>query len=662
MAIRSGFFNSVSGDRRYLAGNFAEYFSTFIGNGVFPNPSSGLQVISNGGLNLSVKAGKGWINGYYLFNDSDYELTLDGSDSVLSRIDRVIMRLSLNSREIEIRVKKGTYSGSPIAQPLTRDSDFYELALADINVNSGILGFSQSNITDQRMNSALCGIVQGTVNQVDTTTIYNQYEDWFNQTRNQGEIAQQAQLSRQEQEFRTWFEGIMGILDGDVAGNLANEIARVEGKLDEHIADYIKHPVVATATFSNNQYTVNIETTPTILMEGMGVVFLARNDSTGDTTLKINTRTAYPILRPNGLPLTNVKANSYYAVRFSLVTRSFMLLGEGGEYGDATPSTVKRGVSFGTEDGLSVGTMPFLPERFIGETFYRTAIHNYAFSNTESKNFITADNKFFVGDFNGTIYKYDIEDKTYSIIGYPSVSGTLYRIFGNDNGDSIFAIIDSSVYYYNGAWTLLGNGVKSAGYSACSNSSGTDIFYANSNNKLTKMNVSTKVTTTLGSDNVNAASGALRWRSDNTIWQLTEDKVIKQINVTSGAVIKSITIELGTIIGISFVREQSNDIVASILGTNASGERVLVTSSYNGVFSQRASYQFSGTAYFVSSIDGSKFTFNDTSTRLIYKVDGGFELAASLPNNASTSINYQISSNGYYVNSGNQFTTVVAYK
>ena len=44
---RSAFFNSINGDRRYKAEVFAEYFSSFIGNGVFPNPSTSLQVIAN---------------------------------------------------------------------------------------------------------------------------------------------------------------------------------------------------------------------------------------------------------------------------------------------------------------------------------------------------------------------------------------------------------------------------------------------------------------------------------------------------------------------------------------------------------------------------------------------------------------------------------------
>lgn len=66
MAIRSGLFNSVNGDRRYKADFFAEYFASFIANGVFPNPSTGLQVLANQNMTVAIKPGKAWINGYFL--------------------------------------------------------------------------------------------------------------------------------------------------------------------------------------------------------------------------------------------------------------------------------------------------------------------------------------------------------------------------------------------------------------------------------------------------------------------------------------------------------------------------------------------------------------------------------------------------------------------
>ena len=132
MAIKSGLFNSVAGDRRYKAEDFADYFATFISNGVFPNPSTGLQVIANGNMNIVIRMGKAWIFGYYLTNDADYNLKIDVADGVLNRIDRIVLRLDYAKRMIYPSIKKGAYASSPVAPTLQRDPDAYEIALADI--------------------------------------------------------------------------------------------------------------------------------------------------------------------------------------------------------------------------------------------------------------------------------------------------------------------------------------------------------------------------------------------------------------------------------------------------------------------------------------------------------------------------------------------------
>ncbi|WP_313758573.1 hypothetical protein [Tissierella sp.] len=232
MAIRSGFFNSINGDRRYDASRFAEYFSTFIGNGVFPNPSTGLQVVSNNDMTVTVKAGKAWIDGYILINDDDYILNIDVADGVLNRIDRVVLRYDVVGREIRIEIKKGTFASSPVAPSLQRDADVYELGIADIRINRGAVSITQANITDLRLSTGLCGIVHGTVDQVDTTTLFNQYKNWYEQITGQAEIDMEEMKQQFEQEFLIWFDGIKNILDENAAANLLNMINVTDNNLN----------------------------------------------------------------------------------------------------------------------------------------------------------------------------------------------------------------------------------------------------------------------------------------------------------------------------------------------------------------------------------------------------------------------------------------------
>lgn len=202
MPITSGFFNSVNGDRRYKAEDFARFFARFIANGVFPDPSTGFQVIANGDMTVSLRPGDAWIFGFWINNDSNYVMPLDIADGVLKRIDRIALRLTYLNREIIPVVKNGVPSSSPVAPVLQRDADAYEIALADVYINNGAISISQANITDQRMNTDLCGVVTGILGHIDTTDLFAQYQVTFNE----------------------WFADAQGTLSGDVAGNLLAQI------------------------------------------------------------------------------------------------------------------------------------------------------------------------------------------------------------------------------------------------------------------------------------------------------------------------------------------------------------------------------------------------------------------------------------------------------
>ncbi|GAA0774622.1 hypothetical protein GCM10008908_24780 [Clostridium subterminale] len=204
---RSSFFNAVLNgeayDRVYLAEDYARYFSSFIGNGVFPTPSTNLQVVANGTtMNIILKGGKGWINGYFYENTDDLTLNVAIADGVLNRIDRVVLRLDFINREIKAYVKKGTFASSPVAPTLIRNSDMYELGLADIRVNKGVTKIVQADITDLRQNNTYCGLVAGVVQQIDTTNLFTQFQSSFD----------------------IWFEHMKGQLSTDAAGNLQSQI------------------------------------------------------------------------------------------------------------------------------------------------------------------------------------------------------------------------------------------------------------------------------------------------------------------------------------------------------------------------------------------------------------------------------------------------------
>jgi hypothetical protein len=220
---KSSFFKSVAGDRKYKVEDFAEFFNSLLTNGVFPNPSTNLQALSNSNMTITIKTGKAWINGYVYINTDDLIVSVDVADGVLKRIDRVVIQYSNINREIKVKVKKGAFASSPVAPILQRDADIYELGIADILINTGTVSINQSNITDLRMNTTYCGWVNSLI-QADTTAIFNQYLDWYNSKTSQYQIDLDAMEVQFQSDFNTWFTTIQNTLSGDIAGNLLNKI------------------------------------------------------------------------------------------------------------------------------------------------------------------------------------------------------------------------------------------------------------------------------------------------------------------------------------------------------------------------------------------------------------------------------------------------------
>ena len=213
MSYTSGFFDAVDQgngnyDRVYDAASFAHYFSLLIKNGVFPDPSTGLQVkaSSTPNMTVSVQPGSAWINGYYFTLKDTPEILTIQSNATLFRIDSVILGLNYTNREIKPYIRSSAVSSAPSAVTLQRDGSVYEIELARVLVGPGVTQIVQQNITDMRTNTASCGIVAGTIDQIDTTDLFAQYSASFND----------------------WFDGVKADLGEDVAGSLLAKIQTLE--------------------------------------------------------------------------------------------------------------------------------------------------------------------------------------------------------------------------------------------------------------------------------------------------------------------------------------------------------------------------------------------------------------------------------------------------
>lgn len=209
MAQESGFFNSVKQDstydREYDASDFARYFSLFVGDGVFVNPATQLQVVQKTGLTVTVKAGAAFIEGYWFFLTEDEDVKIPANSTTYAVNTNVCVTLNKSTRTINLKVREAVSSVLPV-----NNGTEHDLVLATIEVGVGASQITNAVITDRRPYAQYCGYVKGLVETVDASELFTQFTAQFEQ----------------------WFENIKGQLEEDPASALAQRITELEEKVD----------------------------------------------------------------------------------------------------------------------------------------------------------------------------------------------------------------------------------------------------------------------------------------------------------------------------------------------------------------------------------------------------------------------------------------------
>lgn len=167
-------------DKEYVADDFARYFRAFISSGIFMKEDTNLQVIANGDMTVTLKAGKMIIDGYRYDNTGDIIIEIDPADGVLGRIDRVSATWCKDEGDIHYTLQKGTPSYEPVAPECRRTEEYKDYVVADIYVAAGVIKIQQQNITDQRLNSDVCGLAIP-FTELNTDAIFTQYQDAVNE-------------------------------------------------------------------------------------------------------------------------------------------------------------------------------------------------------------------------------------------------------------------------------------------------------------------------------------------------------------------------------------------------------------------------------------------------------------------------------------------------
>lgn len=208
------FWDSQNGDRTYSSESFERWLKKFFTTGVF---NGDLQVSASSGMTLSIAPGYANVDGKVRFWDSAFTLTLEASNSTYPRIDTIVITRDNVNRQITCEVVKGAYAGnSPQPTAPIRNAEKYQIVLAQIYIEHGVTAITQSDITDTRPDTDLCGYITGTVEELDFSAFTAQFEAYFAEFK-----------EGNEEDFDAWFQEMKDQLSTDAAGHLQLEI-------DEH--------------------------------------------------------------------------------------------------------------------------------------------------------------------------------------------------------------------------------------------------------------------------------------------------------------------------------------------------------------------------------------------------------------------------------------------
>lgn len=157
----------------YTAADAQLWFATRT-SGVYANEHFG--VTAAGAMSVTLYPGIAWMHydqfgGCVYANTDNLVLPLEMSDASNDRIDRLCIRLEMLNNRCYAYIKKGTPASNPMPPVLQRDNVAYEISLHQIRVGVGVTGISAKDITDERFDASVCGLMSDGVTGIDTSVI-----------------------------------------------------------------------------------------------------------------------------------------------------------------------------------------------------------------------------------------------------------------------------------------------------------------------------------------------------------------------------------------------------------------------------------------------------------------------------------------------------------
>lgn len=147
MAVKSGFYDSVEGDRTYNANDMNAIYAGVRTDGVVEGELNEFKVVAGAGMSVDVTPGLAIIRNKWCKNSAAVNLSLD-TGGTLARIDGVYLVADDTERQIVPIVVKGTESSAPVKPEPSNNPNTKYLPLAYVTVPAGATsgGFTIENV------------------------------------------------------------------------------------------------------------------------------------------------------------------------------------------------------------------------------------------------------------------------------------------------------------------------------------------------------------------------------------------------------------------------------------------------------------------------------------------------------------------------------------
>lgn len=266
MAVTSGFFNAINGDRRYDAIQMSSLFDGIILDGVFQNYLEALRVSEFSedlaALKIQVAPGRAWFNHSWTYNDTILLLDIEAPELILDRIDSVVIDVftATESRKNDIIIIKGDPATNPTPPVLIKEEGHWQYPIANVLVKSGAAAITQANI-ENRIGTEDCPFVRAPLEKMTIDFLISQWQgQWVEQLQSwtdewtgfyEGKITEIEDFQQyftsdltdyfdeKKSEFDVWFFGLKETLTTDVAANLSQQIFDMKHVIQVEIPDFV---------------------------------------------------------------------------------------------------------------------------------------------------------------------------------------------------------------------------------------------------------------------------------------------------------------------------------------------------------------------------------------------------------------------------------------